>query len=50
MHGMWIMNWIPLIIPHSYDRLAFIVVFITAVPIVAVRTTLFEAYEIEFKA
>ena len=31
--GMWMINWIPLIIPHSYDKLACITVCMIAEPI-----------------
>ena len=33
IHGMWTMNWIPLIIPHSIEKLAFIIVCKMAEPI-----------------
>jgi hypothetical protein len=32
MHGMWMINWIPLIIPHIWDKLAFNNVVIMADP------------------
>jgi hypothetical protein len=36
--GMWIINWIPLIIPQSWDKLAYMTVCMIAEPIDAAIT------------